>query len=160
MDISGTADASKAGNRPSMQFEVFGEVIRTLESTLPSREGTKDLFLPSHKMDYERFKQEVYQPDSSDDIDALVVWTTIRSFIKGCMEALTSSSQMLSKNEYLSLGKWRCRLSPEQRVIVYSTFERYDAFMWDFRLLDDCNRVSSLVRRMEHARSTDSAVFH
>jgi hypothetical protein len=135
-------------------------VIRMLEITLPSREGTKDLFLPSHKVDYGRFKREVYQPDSSDDIDALVVWTTIRSFIKGCIKALTSSSQVLSKNEYLSLGKRRCHLSPEKRVIVYSTFERYDTFMWAFRLLDDCDRVSALVRRMEHARSTDSAAFH
>jgi hypothetical protein len=32
--------------------------------------------------------------------------------------------------------------------------------MWDFRLWDDCDRVSALVRRMEHARSTNSAVFH
>jgi hypothetical protein len=111
-------------------------------------------------MDYGKSNRKVYQPDSSDDIDALVVWTTIHSFIKGCIKALTSSSQVLSKNEYLSLGKRRCHLSPEKRVIVYSTFERYDTFMWAFRLLDDCDRVSALVRRMEHARSTDSAVFH
>lgn len=52
-------------------------------------------------MDYGRFKREVYWPDSSDDIDALVVWTTSRSFIKGCIEALTSPSQVLSKNEYI-----------------------------------------------------------
>jgi hypothetical protein len=51
VDISGTADASKAGNQSSMQFEVFGDVIRMLESTLPSREGTKDLFLPSKSQD-------------------------------------------------------------------------------------------------------------
>ena len=64
---------------------------------------------------------------------------------------------MLPEEDYLGLGKRRCRLSPEQRKSVYLTFVQYDKYMKELRLWDDC--ISVLAQRLEHARASDSLMY-
>ena len=154
---SGVGDEGAVSS--SLAFETFGQAVRLLESTLPATDGPANLFLPSQRMDFGRFKREVYQPESSGGLDALVVWTNIRSFIKGSIEALLSSCHVLTESDYLDLGKRRCRLSPEQRKSVYATYERYATYTKEHRLWDDCDRITSLVQRMEHTRASDPESF-
>ena len=113
----------------SMRFETFGQVIQSLERHLPMVGNTADLFLPSRRMSFGRFKQEVYRSDSSGGLDALIIWTNIRSFIKGSIEALQRQDGVLTEEDYLGLGKRRCRLSLEQRQCVYAMFTYYDKYM-------------------------------
>ena len=80
MSSSGQDDESLKG----VQFVTYAQVIGSLESQLsPVSENTGDRVLNSRKMDFRRFKREVYWPDSSGGLDALIIWTNIRSFIKG-----------------------------------------------------------------------------
>jgi hypothetical protein len=157
-------EAVDGENNAAMRFDTFSEVVSSLEGTLPplsntSSETKESLFLPSKKMDFSRFKRDFYKSDLSCGLDALVVWANIRSFIKGSIEALLGKDQSLSEDEYMDLGKKRCRLSPEQRKSVYATFERYDKYMKELGLWDDCDRVTALARRLEHARASDSLAF-
>ena len=150
-------EAVDGGGGAEMKFETFNQIVSSLEESLPPLDDRKNvLFLPSSKMDFRRFKRDVYRPVlSSGDVDALVVWASIRSFIKGSIEALQCSDNVLSEEEYLNLGKKRCRLSLEQRKFVYSIFERYNAYLKELGLWDDCDRISALVKRLNHARMGD-----
>jgi len=143
----------------SMRFDTFPEVVSSLEKILPSIGDVDKLFLASQKMSFPRFKRDFYHSDSSDGLDALVVWTNIRSFIKGSIEALQNPARVLSEEDYLDLGKKRCRLSAEQRKAVYSTFVRYDKYMKELGLWDDCDRIMVLAQRLENARASDSPVY-
>jgi hypothetical protein len=127
----------------SMRFKTFGQVIGSLESKLPLSENTADLFLPSRKLGFGRFKREVYRSDASGGLDALIIWTNIRSFIKGSVEALQRPDGVLTEEEYVGLGKRRCRLSSEQRQCVYAMFERYDKYTKAAGLWDDCETYYS-----------------
>ena len=139
-------------------FKTFDQLLRSLERTLPDAEGScRGLFLPSQKVDFQKFKREVHS--SSDGVDALIVWSSIRSFIKGSIQALQQTNRVLSESEYMDLGKRRCRLSREQREVVYKTFLRYDCYMKEHNFWDDMDRVSSIVERLEKARSIASPEF-
>ena len=45
---------------PASEFQTFDQLLRSLERTLPDVKGFRSLFLPSQKMDFCKFKHEVY----------------------------------------------------------------------------------------------------
>ena len=146
------------GSKECSTFCVFAEVLQHLEVVLPKLEGSDLLFLPSQRVTFARFKRDVYQ-DDRNGIDPLIVWTNIRTFIKGSIEATKSSGFCLSKEEYLKLGKKRCRLSLEQREDVYSIFVRYQKYTSELHLWDDCDRITSILRRLLYAKESYPDVF-
>lgn len=123
-------------------------------------EAEKALGLPrmtdarrQRRMDFPRFKDKI-DDDWNLGIDALVVWTSIRSKIKGSIQSV-KYRRSLAREEYLSLGEKECRLDPRLRNISYDIFERYDKIMKAEKLWDDADRVSSIVAKLqenEHAR--------
>ena len=66
-----------------------------------------------NNVDFKRYKHEFYKPTKDTPLDPLVIWTQIRSFIKGSIEAV-KKGQPLSKDEYMNLGEKKCRLTSEQ----------------------------------------------
>jgi len=152
--VRASVDAATTTNNA---FLTFDQLLRSLERTLPAVEGTRCQFLLSQKIDFQRFKREVHS--SSDGIDALIAWSSIRSFIKGSIEAQQWSDKILSESTYLDLGKRRCRLSIEQRQSVYKIFQRYSNYTQENGLWDEMDRASSIVKRLEHARQSVSPEF-
>jgi hypothetical protein len=73
-------------------------------------------------------------------LDPLVVWTQIRSFIKGSIEA-AMAGRPLTLHEYLTLAPERCRLTPDQRREAYAAFEVYEGQLARARLWDESGRT-------------------
>ena len=125
---------------------------------------------PSRRLDYKRFRDSIFpeispskskrsgkswQRDSSggdgggNGLDPLVVWTQIRSFIKGSIEAALQHHP-LTLDQYLdteAFGKDRSRLSPDQRREVYHLYTRYDEVRRERGLWDDADQVAALLHR-------------
>jgi hypothetical protein len=85
------------------------------------------------------------------------VWTGIRSYLKGSIEAVQKGDP-LTEVEFLNttkFGRKRCLLDPEQRSIVYKHFERYEKNRKELELWDDCDRVAATLDRITNLRSLD-----
>jgi hypothetical protein len=145
-----------------VDFTTFGEFISKIENDLLPI-GSKLVFLPSHRMDFQRFKREVYKDSKNwDGVDALLIWTIIRSFLKGSVEAIQSPNGQLSECDYTStekMGRKRCRLRMENRSVVYRAFRLYESFLSDHRLWDDCDRISQLLRLLQTTKECDPDAF-
>jgi hypothetical protein len=155
-------------------------------STSASTSTQQRRFLPSNKVDYGRFKREFYVHEvavagtaGSSTLDPLLVWTHIRSFLKGSIEAIQADgagAAVVSKEEYLStncFGKKRCRLSMAQRDTIYGIFERYQEYLkrvvsssnnntnkhHQIVLWDDCDRIVAILQQLQHVRHTDPDLF-
>jgi hypothetical protein len=105
----------------------------------------KDL---STRVDFARFKREFPSLVSDSGLDPLVVWTQIRSSIKGSIHAVMAG-RPLTLEEYLDpnvIGARRCRLTSEQREAAYKAFLVYQNHGEALGLWDDCDRVNSLLR--------------
>ena len=130
---------------------------------------------PSRRVDFKRFRDSIF-PDISpskskskrsgkawqrtsaaegDGLDPLVVWTQIRSFIKGSIEAALQHHP-LTLDQYLdteTFGKDRSRLSPDQRREVYHLYTRYDEVRRERGLWDDADQVAALLHRSRLQRT-------
>jgi len=147
------------GRQTQSTFSMFVEVQQSLESVLPKLGDNDRLFLKSQRVTFARFKKDVYREDDGS-VDPLIVWTNIRTFIKGSIEATKSPGSVLPREEYLQLGKKRCRLSLEQREAVYDIFVRYEKYTSESNLWDDCDRITSLLCRVLHTKDSDPDLFH
>merc|ERR1719491_922275 len=153
-NIIGATSGSK--NR----FTTFNKVIDQLEKILPKVKSVRDEFPNVQLMNFSKFKCVVY--DGSGDVDALIVWTNIRSFIKGSIEALSNHDCFVSEEEFFSyenFGKKRCRFSTEQRRFIYKVFLKYQEKMKEYDLWDNCDRIVSLMQRLQSAKTTDPDIF-
>jgi hypothetical protein len=104
-------------------------------------------------VDFDRFKSEIY--NENDQLDSLLIWTNIRSFIKGSIEAIQHPNFVLSRQEYLStnnFGRKRCRLTVEQRNIVYDVFTKYNRYLKEKGLWDKGDKIISIINRLQHAK--------
>jgi len=98
----------------------------------------------SGRIDFTRFKLECY--NKSCTLGPLIVWSQIRSFIKGSIEAI-KNGRPLTREEYYELGRNRCRLSREQREAAYSAYEYYQSILdSQGELWDDTDRMIQLLR--------------
>lgn len=105
-------------------------------------------FEQASRIDYTKFR--AFMAPLACDLEPLIVWTQIRSFIKGSIEAVTKS-RPLTLEEYLDtavIGSRRCRLTTEQREAAYAIFEKYEKYRVSRNLWDDCDRVGTLVKRL------------
>jgi|EP00979_Chaetoceros_neogracilis_P017476 superfamily I DNA/RNA helicase len=142
------------------KFTTFNKVIEQLEKVLPKVKSVRDEFPDGQLMNFSKFKREIY--DGSGDVDALIVWTNIRSFIKGSIEALKNPNCFIAEEEFFShehFGKKRCRFSMEQRRFVYKVFVKYQGKMKEHDLWDNCDRIVSLIQRLQSAKTTDPLIF-
>ena len=84
-------------------------------------------------------------------MDCLVVWTQIRSFLKGSIEAVLLGRPLHVK-EYLDLeafGKDRCRLPKDLRRKAFDMFEKYEAELRRRQMWDDADRVMDILARCD-----------
>ena len=95
------------------------------------------------------------------DSSIQVILTAIQTFLKGSIEAYQTPNHVLAKDFFISgsLGKNRCRLSPDHREQVYSIFLDYQQYLKSERLWDDCDRVVSMLVRIEKSKSTDPSAY-
>jgi hypothetical protein len=128
----------------AITFWKFDELLDSCEARLFAFRQ----YEPEKNVSFQQFK-EVFGQFDCGDLDALVVWTSIKSFIKGSIEAVVQGTA-LSREDYLStekIGSRRCRLSTEQRGKVYDIFEKYQSYMSRENMgrWDDCDRIFRIV---------------
>ncbi|KAG7361350.1 UvrD-like helicase [Nitzschia inconspicua] len=144
------------GSAPSgqnVQYLTFARFVERCERILSikRRQGGGDWGdrQDQNQMTFARFKLEVYK-QATFQVDALIVWSQIRSFIKGSVEAV-KAGRPLTRDEYLQLGNSRCRLSKKHRESAYAAFQVYESYMkatpdlWDET--DRINEILSSIRR-------------
>lgn len=111
------------------------------------------------RVDFNRFKQDFYA-DLPKKVGALLVWRAINTHLKGSIEAYQSPSGMLSKKHFLyKLGKNRCRISPELRLLIYEISLRYQQWLLKNNLWDNCDRIRTLGKKIEQAKMGDPTAF-
>jgi len=102
--LVGPDNGAKCGYFPFAKFlDTCGAIVG---------EG-KEMQKKRNNVDFKRYKHEFYRPTKETPLDPLVIWTQIRSFIKGSIETV-KKGQPLSKDDYMNLGEKKCRLTSEQ----------------------------------------------
>jgi hypothetical protein len=133
------------GSNGTAAFVTFARLLLDCEMELPATTGgPHTAFLPSKKMDFVRFKRDVCHRGSP--LDPLLLWTQIRSLIKG---SIVNLDRPRTRDEYMGLGKNECRLTQEQRSSCYSVFETYTRHMNECKLWDDCDRITCILRQLQ-----------
>jgi hypothetical protein len=57
-------------------FKTFEEMLRDIDAAMPHLDGKVTHFLPSQRIDFQRFRQEFHNCSrTSKEISALIVWT-------------------------------------------------------------------------------------
>jgi ATP-dependent exoDNAse (exonuclease V) beta subunit len=77
-----------------------------------------------------------------------LVWTEIRSFIKGSAEALNTDQGFLSMDEYQELGRKRAPNFEGNRSAIYGLFEFYQRFLSSKEMFDEADVVFQLNKRL------------
>ena len=124
----------------SLEFFNYKELLESCEMQLFGATFPEEGF-----MTFDLFKTKI----DCGEVDPLVVWTSIKSFIKGSIEAVVKR-EALSREEYLdvkTIGSKRCRLSPEQREHVYDVYVKYHTYMnrEGMHRWDECDRIFRVV---------------
>ena len=153
--------AGAVGEDSRTSFCTYSRLLSDIESTLPRL--TARNFSPSRKVDFTRFKRDFHNiPSSNEKVSALVLWTVVRTFLKGSIEAFQSPGGILPREDFLEverLGKNRCRIPAELRGQIYDDFLQYQRFLDDEQLWDDCDRVRHLLHCIKKAREADPDAF-
>jgi len=150
------------GSSPQSNFYTFENLLHELDVSLSDEEvETKDNtrhFHPRQRVSFAQFKQFYDEHYAQNKIAALIVWKSIRTFIKGSIEAYQSQSKVLSREYFVSdkLGRNRCKVPLDLRDSIYDIFIQYQAWLHEQRLWDDCDRIHSLLQRIDEAKNTNS----
>ena len=118
---------------------------------------------PRTEITYEVFKDAIWPKMRKSlkekvDYHPTLVWTEIRSFIKGSAEALLGENGILNLDEYKSLGKKKAPNFTADREIVYRLFEVYQRVRSSNRMFDEADLVYSLHQRLQGAYAPDWSV--
>jgi len=81
------------------------------------------------------------------NLSALVLWTQIRTYIKGSIESVMKG-RPLTEEEYLDLGKNYCRLNQGQRKEAYAVYKKYAAWLAENEYYDSCDRTVDILNRL------------
>lgn len=124
------------------------------EMTGRSRAQGKEERDPRKEITYQLFQAEIWpkmKKSSKAKIDyhPTLVWTEIRSFIKGSAEALLSENGVLSLDDYESLGKKKAPNFSADRKIVYDLFRVYQRVHSSNRMFDEADLVFNIHRRLQ-----------
>lgn len=108
-------------------------------------------------VDFQRFKRDFQGIYEKCGLDALVIWTQIRSFIKGSVEALRKpgATKVITMNEYLDFVKFgaaRCRLPKQQRETAYEIFVKYEKEKERLSLWDDCDLMTAIHAKFDESK--------
>jgi hypothetical protein len=137
----------------NMHFLTLHEVIHKVVSALGLADN-KPWDRKGLRVDYPKFKRDIFpavlaarRRAATCTMDALVVWTVMRSFIKGSYEAVLGidstgarqserAGKPIDVETLLNLGEERLRLSPEQRREAFELCHKcraeYDSKgLWD-----------------------------
>ena len=87
-----------------------------------------------------------------------LVWTEIRSFIKGSIEALHTEQGFLSLEEYSDLGRKRAPNFSADRELVYSLFVVYQNTKCSLRMFDEADVVHNVYTRLQKVQVPDWSV--
>jgi hypothetical protein len=137
MQVRQSGGAEGSNMAEFLTLELF---LSSMQSSLTGKHG---LYPVCDRVRYERFVGMLPTLSLGNQrlhLDTRVVWTHIRSFIKGSIEAV-KAGRPLTLNEYLALAPERCRLTPDQRGEAYSVFEVYEGQLARSRLWDESGRT-------------------
>eukprot|EP00597_Dinobryon_sp_UTEXLB2267_P010567 CAMPEP_0170100792 /NCGR_PEP_ID=MMETSP0020_2-20130122/1864_1 /TAXON_ID=98059 /ORGANISM="Dinobryon sp., Strain UTEXLB2267" /LENGTH=664 /DNA_ID=CAMNT_0010323745 /DNA_START=228 /DNA_END=2219 /DNA_ORIENTATION=- len=143
-------EGSSRSNR--VDFFTLERFITQMEDTVRlKRMPSSRTFPKKQRVDFSYFRDQLFPQIKSKDntMDPLVVWTQIRSFIKGSIEAVLLGRPLHLK-EYLDLeafGKERCRLPKDLRRKAYEIYSKYEAEMRRRQMWDDADRVMDILAR-------------
>jgi len=138
-----------------LDFFTFKKLIDALMEKLPG--DAPRAFDKQSYVDFQRFKRDFKGIYEKCGLDALVIWTQIRSFIKGSVEALLKpgATKFISLDEYLDFVKFgssRCRLPKQQREIAYELFVKYEKEKDRLDLWDDCDLLTAVHKKFDEAK--------
>ena len=109
---------------------------------------------PRREITYQVFQSEIWpkmKKFSKEKIEyhPTLVWTEIRSFIKGSAEALLSENGVLSLEDYESLGRKKAPNFSADRRVVYDLFLVYQRVHSSNRMFDEADLVFNIHRRLQ-----------
>ena len=90
----------------------------------------------------------------------LLVWTEIKSFIKGSLAALHSVNGYLSLDDYTKLGRKQAPNFSGDRETVYEIFKGYEDEKKRQRMFDECDLIFSLYRRLGRRGAVPEWTLH
>ena len=118
-------------------------------------------FDPRREVTYVVFVSELW-PRMSKKVKVqyhpTLVWTEIRSFIKGSIEALHTEQGYLSLEEYSDLGRKRAPNFSADREVVYSLFVVYQNTKCSLRMFDEADVVHNVYTRLQKVQVPDWSV--
>ena len=109
---------------------------------------------PRREITYPVFQFELWpkmKKNSKEKVDyhPTLVWTEIRSFIKGSAEALLSENGELSLEDYESLGKKKAPNFSADRKVVYDLYRVYKRERSSKRMFDEADLVYNIHKRLQ-----------
>jgi len=150
------------GSFEGISFTTFDKLVSHLIES-PLSQVINGNFRPRQYVNFARFNQDFYtERYPQENVSALIVWKSIRTFLKGSIEAFQTSTGLLSKEYFIhpkKLGKNRCKISLEMRDIVYDIFLQYQLWMNEGHLWDDCDRILAVLKGMQDAKKSHSSAY-
>ena len=118
---------------------------------------------PRREITYHVFQHEIWpkmKKSSKETVDyhPTLVWTEIRSFIKGSAEALMSENGFLSLEDYESLGRKKAPNFSANRKVVYDLFLVYQQQRSRYRMFDEADLVFNIHRRLLSSPALDWSI--
>ena len=120
---------------------------------------------PRREITYPVFQFELWpkmKKNSKEKVDyhPTLVWTEIRSFIKGSAEALLSENGELSLEDYESLGKKKAPNFSADRKVVYDLYRVYQRERSSKRMFDEADLVYNIHKRLQLITAPEWSVHH
>ncbi len=139
--VRGFQERHSATHRVPVDYMTLDVFVSHMHSAICARLSMVEKGYPKGKrVDFQRFQAIYHNIKHKSRMDALIVWTQIRSFIKGSIEAVLAGSP-LTLEEYIALAEERCRLTPDQRREAYATYEAYESRLQRTGLWDESGRT-------------------
>ena len=107
---------------------------------------------PRLEVTYQVFKNEMWPKMTKKrkvHYHPTLVWTEIRSFLKGSVEALHSRDGYITLEEYQHLGRKRAPSFSADRETVYDLFLAYQRVKRSMRMFDEADLVHDIYRRLQ-----------
>lgn len=138
----------------------YDDLLRILQSTIGINEFADNF---SMRIDYILFENVYYNhfPEKIiKAVDASVIFTEIRSCIKGSITALKSDLGHLTLQEYLKLAESRTsELNESIRILIYEAFEKYEKKRKERKEYDMEDVVYRIYRSLSQTQICEDKLF-
>ena len=157
------SDDDRSDNEDEEEEDVSGTGKGNTEVTGRRRAQGKAERDPRREITYQLFQAEIWPKMKKSlkekiDYHPTLVWTEIRSFIKGSAEALLSENGVLSLQDYESLGKKKAPNFSADRKVVYDLFCVYQRVHSSNRMFDEADLVFNIHRRLQRAPAPEWSI--